>query len=131
MTGDIVISNGDQIAQALQPVLDKLAITGSQFWEIYVAYIQMNAILNAVALGILLISTIIAMHFASKHIKPDSERRDYGDEGSHLFWTVASGIVWLIVFGTLLDIATDIIIRAACPEYFAIQNIISQVGGLV
>ena len=117
MTGDIVIENGDQIAQALQLVLEKLAITGSQFWDIYVGYIQMDALLNIVAMAILVITTIGAMKFASDRITPD--------------WTAMSGVVWFIVVGFALDIATDCIIRMVCPEYFAIQSIISQIGGLV
>jgi len=130
MTGDLVIENGDQIAQALQPILDKLAITGSQFWDIYVAYIQMNALLNVVALGILIITAVGAMKFASGKIMPDSERSQF-DEGSHAFWTAVSGVAWLILVGGLLDLATDCIIRIVCPEYFAIQEIISQLSGLI
>jgi hypothetical protein len=130
MTGDIVIENGDQIAQALQPVLEKLAITGSQFWDIYVGYIQMNTLLDIVALAILVITTIGAMKFASDRITPDSERSEH-DEGSRAGWTAISGVVWFFVVGFTLDIATDCIIRMICPEYFAIQSIISQIGGLV
>lgn len=121
MTGDIVISNGDQIAQALQSVLDKLAITGSQFWDIYVGYTKLNAMLSIYGILFLVTSAFVVawlFYWASSN----------QDKIENAAWGF---VCWLVIGGFITFIAERMLVRLYCPEYFAIQNIITQVNGLI
>ena len=127
MTGDLVIENGDQVAQALQPILDKLAITGSQFWDIYVTYIQMNAMLNLVLISLLIfISIWAALRARSYMIK-----NDCGDQDDKWLVPIMAGAVCFVLVGIVFDLASDSIMQILSPEYFAIRTIISQLSGLI
>jgi len=127
MTGDLVIENGDQVAQALQPILDKLAVTGSQFWDIYVGYVQLNAMLNLVWLSsVVLISFGVAYKTRSYMIK-----NDCGDQDDKWVGPIVVGIVCFLFVGLIFGIVSDSIVQILCPEYFAIRNIISQLSGVI
>lgn len=127
MTGDLVIENGDQVVQALQPILDKLAVTGSQCWDIYVWYVQLNAMLNLVWISMaVLISFGVAYKIRSYMIK-----NDCGDQCDKWVAPSVAGVICVLLVGAVLSLVIDSIVKILCPEYFAIQEIISQLAGVI
>jgi hypothetical protein len=122
--------NTEPIANAMLTIADKLGYTVQQIYQIYVAAQFKIAMINAILATASILTMLILIVYLWWYHKKLKDANDYDAEEKIFYRAFFGGIIVAIIIG-FLCVLQGILIQLYCPEYCAIQQMLSQFGNLL
>jgi hypothetical protein len=124
----------EQMSQALVHISDKLGYTTEKVFKIYAEAQSTKAIADVAAFSIPVAILLICGYIGYRIVKRIAEAEDCSEEEAataSVYLLFYGTIVALIIAGLAYGSVHDVIMRLGAPEYMAVQDILSQLEGVI